>query len=259
MALESGAKPHILNWDYSRHYARFHRDTAGDFAGTVGVISRWLAPHLQGRADRVLDVGCGRGYALAAARAMNIAQVEGIDTSKEQVAWATDRGLPARHVGDTRAYLEQHPQYFDAILLMDVIEHVAPAEQRGFLLSIAGSLRPGGRLLLSTPNGVSRLAGYTRHLDYTHTMAFTPESLDFLLIHSGFEPARYEELEVHTRPRLLFLAPTPRALRWWALRALRAWRRLELTLEIGRERAKLLPVSPAFLAIAHKSERSAGG
>lgn len=248
-----------MNWDYSRHYARFHPDTADDFAGTVGVMDRWLRPHLKGQAGRVLDIGCGRGYALAALRTMGISFVEGIDTSQEQVSWAESRGLPARLVTDTLGYLAERPQAHDAILLMDVIEHVTPAEQRQFLRAIADSLRPEGRLLLSTPNAASRLAGYTRHLDYTHTSAFTPESLDFLLVHSGFDPAAYEELEVYARPRLLFLAPTPRALRWWALRALRTWRRWELTLEIGRERAARLPVSPAFLAIARKSDEAAPG
>ena len=253
MALEGSVEARTLNWDYSRHYSRFHPDTAGDFAGTVAIMDRWLRPHLQGKASRVLDIGCGRGYALEALRTMGLASVEGIDTSREQVSWAESRRLPARLVTDTVAYLAERPQAHDAILLMDVIEHVAPAEQRAFLRAIADSLRPRGKLLLSTPNAASRLAGYTRHLDYTHTSAFTPESLDFLLVHSGFDPAAYEELEVYARPRLLFLAPTPRALRWWALRTLRAWRRLELTLEIGRERAARLPLSPAFLAIATKS------
>lgn len=242
-----------MSWNYSRHYSRFHPDTPDHFRGTVGVFSRWLAPHIKGRAETVLDVGCGRGYALAALREMGIRSVEGIDTSQEQVAWAASQRLPATLVADPRHYLRQRPASYDAVLLMDVIEHVPPAEQRVLLRAIAGALRPGGLLVVTTPNAASRLAAYTRHLDYTHTSGFTPESLDFLLVHSGFETLRHEELEVHARPRFLFFLPTPRSMRWWALRILRSWRRLELAIELGRERASRLPVSPAFLAVARRT------
>jgi SAM-dependent methyltransferase len=248
-----GAPTGILSWNYTKHYARFHPDTAEHFAGTVEVFTRWLKPHLHGREGAVLDVGCGRGYALAALRGLGITSVEGIDTSSEQIAWAAERGLPAKLVQDTGEYLRRRPATYDTVLLMDVIEHVEPLDQRGLLGAIARALKPGGTLLLTTPNAASRLAAYTRHLDYTHTCGFTPESLDYLLIHSGFEPACYLELEPVGPPRRLIFVPTPRTLRWWALRALRSWRRLELRLELGSVRASVLPVSPSMLAVARRS------
>lgn len=248
-----GATNGILSWNYTKHYVRFHPYTAEHFAGTVEAFTRWLKPHLHGREGAVLDVGCGRGYALAALCGPGITSVGGIDTSSEQVASAAERGLPAKLVQDPGEHLLRRPATHDTVLLMDVIEHVEPLDQRSLLSAIARALKPGGTLLLTTPNAASRLAAYPRHLDYAPTDGFTPESLDYLLAHSGFEPACYLELEPVGPLRWLMSVPTPRTLRWWALRALRSWRRLEPRLERGSARASVLSVSPYMRAVACRS------
>ena len=88
-------------------------------------------------------------------------------------------------VGDVESLeLPFHPASFDAVLCGDVVEHLR--DPRAALARLRPFLRPGGRLVLTTPNvanwaiRLSLLGGrwsYTERgiLDRTHTHLFTPE------------------------------------------------------------------------------------
>ena len=52
---------------------------------------------------------------------------------------------------------------------------------------IMTALRPGGRLILQTPNAESPMVGAVAYGDFTHEWFFTPASLADLLRLSGFE------------------------------------------------------------------------
>lgn len=243
-----------MNWNYQLHYARFHSDSPEHLRSMIQIIRSWIEPHLPAdRSARILDVGCGQGYALATLHEIGFVHGHGIDSSPEQVAWAKARGRSAELVTSTPDFLSARPGTFDTILLMDVLEHVPRASQRSLLTAISGSLKPGGRLILTTPNALARIAAYTRYLDYTHETMFSPESLDYLLRHSGFAGAHHHAIEAIRRPRYLFFLPSRRAMRWWLLCLFRAWRRLELIAELGLDRAGRLPVTPALLTVAEKA------
>ena len=98
---------------------------------------------------RVLDVGAGGGGWLAVARDAG-AEVEGIEFCETCRGYArSQRGL----VLDTRpledAYWQSRSAAFDLVSAWDVFEHVN--EPKEFLASCTGLLKPGGKLLLSTP------------------------------------------------------------------------------------------------------------
>ena len=101
----------------------------------------------------VLDIGCGGGL-LCEPLAELGAQVTGIDAGAENIEaakqHATDRGLEIiyRHVLPEQLELE-HGQY-DAVVNMEVIEHVADVDL--FLKASASLVRPGGAMALSTLN-----------------------------------------------------------------------------------------------------------
>ena len=107
---------------------------------------------------RFLDVGCGMGGYMLAAQRLGF-DVLGFEPSKEHARVAsTTLGLPvvphyfeAERVGQTK---------FDLIMLSHVIEHIfRPAD---FLADLIKVLRPGGVLIVATPNVrsfVARLTG----------------------------------------------------------------------------------------------------
>jgi 2-polyprenyl-3-methyl-5-hydroxy-6-metoxy-1,4-benzoquinol methylase len=94
--------------------------------------------------ESVLDVGCGSGNFLAYAGEIGIRAV-GVDVDPRAVEAARERGCDAHLPGD----LDEAE--FDAVTLWDVIEHVTDPDS--LLKEATDRLRPGGALLMETPDG----------------------------------------------------------------------------------------------------------
>jgi len=243
-----------MTWDYSLHYAKFHPDDPGHRRGLTLLHQRMLAPHLPAeRATPILDVGCGRGYALEDIQTLGYTQLSGVETDAGQAASARARGLAVVHASSTEAFLADKPGAYAAILLMDVLEHVPRENQQRFLLAITRSLRPQGRLICSVPNAGSAIAGFWLHNDYTHHLSFTSDSLSFLLEQSGFGPVRCIGVEFFPRPRYLFWLPSGRTLAWLLRCWFRARRRAEFVAELGWARGRTIILTPNLLAVAEKA------
>lgn len=114
---------------------------------------RMIEPTLDAarRPLRILDIGCGDGAATAAlARRARGHTVIGADWSLQALERARLRGLPV-----VRATVDGHGLPFaadslDIVVLSEVIEHLVDTDAA--LDEINRVLRPGGSLLLSTPN-----------------------------------------------------------------------------------------------------------
>jgi 2-polyprenyl-3-methyl-5-hydroxy-6-metoxy-1,4-benzoquinol methylase len=111
------------------------------------------------RARSVLDVGCGSGHFLRLLRKSEPRmQLAGQDLSSKQLkrvraeGFETVLGMPRPSL---RAARDIEP--FDAICVLQTLEHVA--EPLAFLRSVLRLLRPGGVMIISTPNA----AGPIRH------------------------------------------------------------------------------------------------
>jgi 2-polyprenyl-3-methyl-5-hydroxy-6-metoxy-1,4-benzoquinol methylase len=99
--------------------------------------------------ERVLDVGCGEGRFAAALLDAGV-NVVGVDVAEEPLR----RARALRPELDLRAIPAQGSwafadASFDALWAGETIEHVA--DTTGWLSEVRRVLRPGGRLLLSTP------------------------------------------------------------------------------------------------------------
>lgn len=108
---------------------------------------------------RVLDVGCGAGLA-SEALARAGAAVTGLDAAAEALAAARAHaaagGLAIDYRdGTTESLLaEGAAGGFDAVLALEVIEHVA--DRDAFCAGLAALARPGGVVFLSTLNRTAR-------------------------------------------------------------------------------------------------------
>jgi 2-polyprenyl-6-hydroxyphenyl methylase/3-demethylubiquinone-9 3-methyltransferase len=101
----------------------------------------------------VLDVGCGGGL-LCEPLARLGARVTGIDPAKETIEAARQHASSQSLEIDYRTArvedLAQAGETFDVVLVMEVVEHVPDVS--AFLATCAATLRPGGRMILSTIN-----------------------------------------------------------------------------------------------------------
>jgi SAM-dependent methyltransferase len=100
---------------------------------------------LEGR--RILDVGCGLGMYVRQMREFS-SDVYGVDVDPEKVAEAS-RTLPNIHTAPAEE-LPFPDEYFDVILLHEVIEHVA--NDRLAIREAYRCLRPGGHIVIYAPN-----------------------------------------------------------------------------------------------------------
>lgn len=102
---------------------------------------------------KLLDVGCGGGL-LAEPLARMGAEVTAIDAAEESVAaaklHAEAMGLAIDYRAMTAEALLEEGASFDAVLSLEVVEHVADVP--GFLETLCGLVKPGGALILSTLN-----------------------------------------------------------------------------------------------------------
>jgi 2-polyprenyl-3-methyl-5-hydroxy-6-metoxy-1,4-benzoquinol methylase len=95
-----------------------------------------------------LELGGGMGEFAEVLRAKGY-EVTLADLSAANVRHARDLGFEAHRI-DLNEPLPFEPEAFDGVAMLDVIEHVVNAEQ--LLAESARVLRPGGFLVLSTPN-----------------------------------------------------------------------------------------------------------
>ena len=139
-----------------------------------------------GAVEDLLEIGCGPGYFLRAARAAGVPRVVGVDRNPWAVEAARRDGLDVC-IGSIDA-LPPQPR-FDAAVMLDVLEHVP--EPVPFLRAVRARLRPGGRLLIMTPNLASWLARVSgpRWVSLKvpeHVLYYTPHSIRRVLADAGF-------------------------------------------------------------------------
>lgn len=96
----------------------------------------------------LLDVGCGRGFLLDRFADAGLTGLTGVDVydDVESERWNYARG-------DVTAALPFDDASFECVVAGEIIEHVPDPD--GFLREIRRVLKPGGTLVISTPNMVS--------------------------------------------------------------------------------------------------------
>lgn len=172
---------------YQRHYWPARRQSALKF---------WDRLRQHRQTGRLLDVGCSFGFFLDEARRQGWQGV-GMEPASDQAAWARQHlGLPVVEDLESR---ELEPHSFDILTLWDVIEHIE--DPHSFLKRCHALIRPGGVLLLKTPNAEGLLQrnpwwlrpylALYRQLVYPanpmqHLYHFTPQIMHRVLQETGF-------------------------------------------------------------------------
>jgi SAM-dependent methyltransferase len=170
------------------------------FDARYAAVLHMIAVEAPGR--HLLEVGCGAGLFLKAAERAGW-RVEGIELSAEASRFAVERlALPVRSERAEDAPIE--PGSFDAAVMFDVIEHLF--DPRGVLTAIARALKPGGTLVISTPN-IDSASRYLLGTDWAvlspleHLYYFNEDSLRRLLEANGFTDVRFVREHVMWGPQ----------------------------------------------------------
>ena len=196
---------------------------------------RMLAAVLAERTDpqRIVDVGCGDGSATYLVSELDVRNtVIGVDWSATALAQARARGLLVVQGGVESAGLPLPDCCADVVIMSELIEHLVDTDAA--VDEARRVLRPGGVLLLSTPNlaawfnrglvglgiqpvfsevSLRGIYGRPGREVVGHLRLFTRRALvEFLTAH-GFRCERVQGAPFHDVPRLL--RPLDRSLSRW--------------------------------------------
>lgn len=115
----------------------------------------WFINHIRSVNGRVLDIGCNNGNLAFLLRKQGVSPEQldyiGIDIAEESIECAQYRNI-CGSVFQVGSASELHfpDESFDAVTLVEVIEHL-PDQARAIREAVR-VLKPGGLILLSTPN-----------------------------------------------------------------------------------------------------------
>jgi SAM-dependent methyltransferase len=148
-----------------------------------------FARHMKSDARLILDVGCNTGRGGKIIRdARPEAEIVGLDCVPERIASLPEGIYRDAHVAEVSA-IPGNDATFDAIVAGEFIEHLTYNDFRQALNEFLRVLKPGGQLLLTTPN-----PGYVRLLltgksvlGGAHLSLHYPKQLSAELKEVGFE------------------------------------------------------------------------
>jgi SAM-dependent methyltransferase len=145
------------------------------------VVYERLAPRCAGR--DVLEAGCGEGYG-ADLIAGVARRVIGLDYDESAVAHVRARYPRVEMMHGNLAELPLPDGAVDIVVNFQVIEHLW--DQAQFVAECFRVLRPGGALLMSTPNRITFSPGRDTPINPFHTRELNAAELTELLTAAGF-------------------------------------------------------------------------
>lgn len=178
-------------------FAGLYAEFTDRFRGSTDEVTEKLAGYLPDvrrvvRADTgsdgpaVVDLGSGRGEWLTLLREERV-PASGVDANPAFVEAGRTRGLDLVH-GDAVAHLRAlPPDSVDMVTAFHLIEHLEVEVLLELLAAARQALRPGGCVLLETPNPSNlRMAACDFYNDPTHRSPLPPDLTEFLVSASGF-------------------------------------------------------------------------
>ena len=150
-----------------------------------------------------IDLGCGRGEWIELLQSAGFAPL-GVDLDAGMLAACIERGLPVVQ-GDAIGHLKSLGDDSQSIVSgFHIAEHIMFNELETLVMHALRVLKPGGLLILETPNPENVVVGTCNFfLDPTHLRPIPPLLLSFLPEHHGFARVRIvrlqESAELHQR------------------------------------------------------------
>lgn len=159
----------------------------------------FATPYVQGR---VLDIACGTGYGchmVAKERKREVNEIIGVDNDEETIFYANHEYYHQKvtyRLGDAiDPKLPEQLGMFDTILSFETIEHVE--DDQLFMDNVYRMLKPGGKLVLSSPFGRGRGKPTSEPF---HVHQLTPEEFEQLFV-------RFSQVEIYYQRGVTFEKP----------------------------------------------------
>jgi SAM-dependent methyltransferase len=154
------------------------------------ILSPWLP---EKKSSSIAEIACGHGSLLWWLKQNGYLNVIGIDSSPQQIALARLTGATVEEMDLGKWLITRPNDSMDAIVGIDLIEHISKDEFMELLQHCRRVLRYGEHLILRYPNGDSPLVGRNLFNDITHVWTYTSNCVQSLASMHGFSRARFAD------------------------------------------------------------------
>lgn len=167
-------------------------------------FKEFLAPQ---QSDIIIDVGCGLGYNTYRI-SKHVNKIIGIDISSYAISkareWYNKDNVEFKTCDLTNLSSVFEPNYFDAAICIDLIEHLDDKSIKKMFYSLKTVLKNGGRVIIENPvNEVTRYKPFLRRIvtflgknyddDWTHINNISIPKMERLLSEAGFVIETHKE------------------------------------------------------------------
>ena len=207
--IEPPASDHWLDAFYLSFENRF-RGPRHEIKKRLAFYLSYISAARAGVGDNpVLDLGCGRGEWLELLKEQTLAG-RGVDINSAMVAQCRERHLNVVEA-DVIDHLQSLPEgSLGAITGFHIIEHLPLRVFFDLLTESYRTLQPGGVAIFESPNCKNLVVGATNfYIDPTHRNPVFPETAEFMLKLTGFDPVELKYLSPVETPG--FPGRTPQA------------------------------------------------
>jgi 2-polyprenyl-3-methyl-5-hydroxy-6-metoxy-1,4-benzoquinol methylase len=146
----------------------------------------------------ILDVGFGAGWFLAACVKLGYTNLSGADfgiENKSHVADWMKEGINLHEIeSDIGTFLSHYPESYDFIHMSHVIEHIPKYSLLWVVDALYQALRPGGVLLLRTPNMEGPTPNSSLYVTLAHEYGFSGSNLKSLLDICCFDDIQFHDV-----------------------------------------------------------------
>ncbi|MFM9427934.1 glycosyltransferase involved in cell wall biosynthesis/SAM-dependent methyltransferase [Variovorax sp. GrIS 2.14] len=135
---------------------------------------------------KLLDLGCGRGEWIELAAEWGF-DASGVDINKGMLAFCRNLGLQVEQADALHTLRQLGDASVWVVSAFHVVEHIPFDDVRTLISEAMRVLKPGGLLIMETPNPENLVVGATTfYLDPTHVRPIPPVLLSFATEFAGF-------------------------------------------------------------------------
>jgi 2-polyprenyl-3-methyl-5-hydroxy-6-metoxy-1,4-benzoquinol methylase len=175
----------------------------------------------------ILDIGFGGGWFLAACLELgynNLSGAEfGIEHHRHIADWKNGSVTLHEIRSDVGSFLSDQPERYDFIHLSHVLEHIPKYSLLWTMDALYRALKPGGRLLVRTPNMEGPTSHSSLYVTLAHEYGFCGSNLQSLLDICCFDDIQFHDI---VTPRPTIRQRIGAVLRWPYLQERRVRHRL---------------------------------
>lgn len=180
--------------NYLQHMQQLGQGTA--FSRRKRYLEYNFAEHLDklNSDSEVLEIGPGTGEMLSILNEKNIKNIDIIDNDQAvlnycQKEYRLRKPILSKSLDLTKVITKQK---YDLIVLTQVFEHIPKSSYQNWIKTLYRSLKVGGTILITVPNGANPLSGTERYGDLQHENMFTIYSFQELMTFAGISSGEYQ-------------------------------------------------------------------